>query len=45
MTFDELIDWAAAEILKGLIAGELRSTVYRVLMTAVQWKSPEVEDK
>jgi hypothetical protein len=41
VTFDQLIDWAACEILKGLIAGEFRSTVYEVLETARRWTPPE----
>ena len=37
MNMDELVDWAAGEILKGLIAGELRSTVWRVLNSTISW--------
>jgi hypothetical protein len=38
MTFNDLVDWAAAEILKGLIAGEFRSVVFKVLVAAGQWR-------
>ncbi len=38
MTFNDLVDWAAGEILKGLIAGELRAVVFKVLITAGQWR-------
>lgn len=43
MTFNDLVDWAAGEILTGLIAGELRSVVFKVLVAAGQWR--EIHDE
>ena len=41
MTFEELTDWAAAYLLKELLAGSFRSGVHLVLSQAVQWKNPK----
>jgi hypothetical protein len=38
MEFDELVDWAAGEILKSLIAGNFRTGVWTVLSAARQWR-------
>lgn len=38
MKFSDLVDWAAGEVLKGLIAGNFHSSIHKVLNTALLWK-------
>lgn len=38
MTFEELVDWAAGYVLKGLIAGDFRSSVWFALNEAIIWR-------
>lgn len=42
-TFENLVDFAAGEIMKGLIAGRFRADVWHMMNLAVRWKS--VHDK
>ncbi len=37
-TFDELVDYAAGEILKGLIAGNFRTQVFSMLDLTCRWR-------
>lgn len=38
MTWDELVDFCAGEILKGLIKGEFRSSIYQCLIYATRYQ-------
>ena len=37
MTFNELVDYLAGEILKGLIAGRFHVEIFSALHTAIRW--------
>lgn len=47
MKFEELVDWAAGYVLKGLIAGDFRSSIWFVLNEAILWRivQDEVQKK
>jgi len=38
MDFNQLVDWGAGVILQELIAGKLKSGVFLVLNTAINWR-------
>jgi len=45
MDYTELVDWAAGEVMKGLLKGEFRGTVRMVLARAMDWHmAKEVKD-
>lgn len=41
--FTQLVDYAAGYILKELIAGKFRSSVYAMLDLAVRWRQAQVK--
>lgn len=45
-TWDHLMTWACWSVMDGMVKGEtLRTVMYKVLMTATQWKAPKGSDK